>query len=109
MSTTQISQKKLIMLKQQVMLALFICYIPHIASEPWWLFGIFSAAIGYRLLADYYNYSRIPTWIIVLLTFFCPHYRTRVMDNSLFNRSNLCQSRNHVKVKRIGSYLKTNE
>jgi transglutaminase-like putative cysteine protease len=71
MSTTQISQKKLIMLKQQVMLALFICYIPHIASEPWWLFGIFSAAIGYRLLADYYNYSRIPTWIIVLLTWGC--------------------------------------
>lgn len=61
----------LIALKRQIFLVLFICYIPHIASEPWWIFLIFSTVIGFRLIADYFNYPRLPLWVVIILMLGC--------------------------------------
>lgn len=62
MDMTKSSQYNLIMLKRHALFVMFICYIPHILTEPWWLFVIFLSAIAYRLIADYFNYSPLSRW-----------------------------------------------
>jgi protein-glutamine gamma-glutamyltransferase len=71
MNMTKPSQHSFITLKRQILFVLFICFIPHIASEPWALFIIFLAAMGYRLIADYFSYPPMPTWIIIFFTIGC--------------------------------------
>lgn len=57
------AQKSFISLKHHALFVMFICYLPHISTEPWWLFTIFLAAIAYRLLADHFSYQPIPRWM----------------------------------------------
>jgi hypothetical protein len=48
-----------------------LCYLPHFITAPWWL-GIFIlAAMGYRLLADYYAYPLVHQYIRLLLIILC--------------------------------------
>ncbi|MHB1946973.1 MAG: transglutaminase family protein [Gammaproteobacteria bacterium] len=65
------SQHIFLALKRHVLFVVFICYLPHITTEPWWLFTVFLAAIGYRLLADYFCYPLIPRWIRFVLVIGC--------------------------------------
>lgn len=71
MNITSPSQHDFITLKRHILLATFICYIPHIATEPWWLFLIFLSAIAYRLIADYFSYPPMPKWIRLSLIIGC--------------------------------------
>lgn len=57
----------LITLKRQTLFVTFICYLPHITTEPWWIFIIFLATISYRIIADYFSYPPIPRWILFFL------------------------------------------
>lgn len=50
-------------LKWQALLVLFICYIPHITTQPLWLFILLITVVAYRFLADYYHYAPIRWWI----------------------------------------------
>lgn len=50
---------------------MFICYIPHIATQPWWLFFIFLAAVGYQLIADYFSYPPVSRLIRFCLVIGC--------------------------------------
>jgi transglutaminase-like putative cysteine protease len=50
-------------LKRQTLLVIFICYFPHIATEPLWLLISLLAAIAYRLIADHFNYHLISIWL----------------------------------------------
>ncbi len=61
------SQQYFVTLKWHLLLVIFICYIPHIATEPAWLFITFLSAIAYRLTADYFNYPPIPVSIRISL------------------------------------------
>jgi transglutaminase-like putative cysteine protease len=71
MNTIKQSLQSLINLKRQAFFVIFICYIPHIASEPTWLFIIFLAAIGYQLTADYFRYPPLPAWMRFILFIAC--------------------------------------
>lgn len=71
MNMTRPSQQSLLSLKRHVLFVIFICYLPHITTEPWWIFVIFLSAIGYRLLADYFCYPPIPRWIRLVLVIGC--------------------------------------
>jgi transglutaminase-like putative cysteine protease len=71
MNMTKPSQDSFNSLKRHTLFAILICYIPHIATEPWWLFIIFSAGIGYRLIADYFSYPLMPRWIRFFLVIGC--------------------------------------
>jgi transglutaminase-like putative cysteine protease len=62
MNTTRPLQHSFIMLRRQIVIVLLICYFPHITTEPWWLFVIFSTAIAYRIMVDYFNYSNVSRW-----------------------------------------------
>jgi transglutaminase-like putative cysteine protease len=71
MSTINLSQHSLLALKKHALLVIFICYIPHFATEPWWISGIFLAAIGYRLIADYFSYPLLSRWIRFCIVLGC--------------------------------------
>jgi transglutaminase-like putative cysteine protease len=71
MSRTQLSQNSLALLKRHALVVMSICYLPHITTEPSWLFIIFLAAVGYRLLADYFNYPVMPRWMRFALVMAC--------------------------------------
>lgn len=58
-------------LKRYALFVTFICYFPHIITEPLWLFLFFLAAIVYRLIADYFSYPLIPRWIRFTLVLAC--------------------------------------
>lgn len=63
MKTLKSSQQNLVALNRHALLVIFICYFPHITTEPLWLFIIFLAAIVYRLMADYYHYRPLTRWL----------------------------------------------
>lgn len=63
MKSIKLSHQSLITLKRYALLVLFICYIPHITTQPAWLFVLFLAAIGYRVIADYYSTPPLPWWV----------------------------------------------
>lgn len=63
-----------LVLMSTVRYALFImliCYIPHFFTAPWWLFILILAAIGYRLIADYYCIPLLNKWIRFALVAIC--------------------------------------
>lgn len=62
MNSTRPLQHSLLNLQVQTLLVIFICYIPHITTEPTWLFICFLAAIAYRSIADYFSYPLLPSW-----------------------------------------------
>jgi transglutaminase-like putative cysteine protease len=59
------TQKSLIMLKRHALLVLFICFIPHITTQPAWLFIMLSVAIGYQFIADYFALPAMSLWLRV--------------------------------------------
>jgi transglutaminase-like putative cysteine protease len=63
MNTMKPSQHSLLALKQHTLAAIFICYLPHFTTMPWWVSIIFLAGIGYRLIADYFSYPLMPRWM----------------------------------------------
>lgn len=65
------SQPSFMNLKKHTLLVSFICYVPHIATQPLWLFSIFLAAIAYQLIADHFNYPVIPLWVRFVLVIGC--------------------------------------
>lgn len=71
MNAIKSSQLNFISLKRHILFVMFICYIPHIITQPWWLFLMFLAAIGYRLFADYFSYPPLPIWIRSVLVLGC--------------------------------------
>lgn len=71
MNDIKLSQRSLLSLKKHALWVTFICYIPHIATEPIWLFILFLAAIVYRLIADYYSYALLPLWARLILVLGC--------------------------------------
>ncbi len=71
MSSIKLSQSSMLTLKRHALIVFFICYMPHITTEPTWLFVLFIAVIGYRLMADYYSYPPTPWWLHLLLVMGC--------------------------------------
>jgi transglutaminase-like putative cysteine protease len=71
MNITQQAPKIPIYLKRHILLVLCICYIPHITTQPVWLFILLLVAIAYRLTADYFNYPLMPAWVRFLLVIGC--------------------------------------
>ena len=67
MSIIEQSQADFMTLKRQVLFVICLCYLPLITNEPAWLFGMFITVIGYRVIADYYNYPPMPRFIRFIL------------------------------------------
>ena len=65
------SQHTLMMTTRYALLVMLICFIPHFASAPWWLFILVLLAIGYRLIADYFGYAQLNKWIRLILVLTC--------------------------------------
>ncbi|WP_133129332.1 transglutaminaseTgpA domain-containing protein [Legionella yabuuchiae] len=49
------------------LLVMGFCYLPHLATTPWWLSIFALAAISYRLAGSYWNYPVPPLWIRIVL------------------------------------------
>ncbi len=71
MNTMLSPQQHFEKLKRHALIVLFICYIPHITTQPAWLFLMFLAAIGYRFLADYLRKPALPWWIRLIIVIAC--------------------------------------
>lgn len=65
------NQATLISNTRYALFVLFICYLPHFTTGPWWLFIFIFAAIGYRLIADYFGYVGLNKWIRFALVILC--------------------------------------
>jgi transglutaminase-like putative cysteine protease len=65
------NQATLISNTRYALFVLFICYLPHFATGPWWLFIFIFAAIGYRIIADYFGYLGLNKWIRFSLVVLC--------------------------------------
>ncbi|KTD64938.1 transglutaminaseTgpA domain-containing protein [Legionella shakespearei] len=65
------SQHTLMMVTRHALFVMFICYLPHFATAPWWLFLLVLSAIGYRLIADYYCIPLLSAWIRFSLVVLC--------------------------------------
>jgi protein-glutamine gamma-glutamyltransferase len=65
------SQHTLMMVTRHALLVMLICYLPHFATAPWWLFLLVLSAIGYRLIADYYGIPLLNAWIRFSLVVLC--------------------------------------
>jgi hypothetical protein len=71
MNSINLSQRSLLTLKRHAVLVFCICYIPHITTEPAWLFILFLCAISYRLIADYFSYPPMPWWASTAIVIAC--------------------------------------
>jgi transglutaminase-like putative cysteine protease len=71
MNSIKPSQHSLIALKRHTLVAIFICYIPHFTTAPWWVSLIFLAAMGYRLIADYFSYPLMSRWMRFIIVIGC--------------------------------------
>jgi transglutaminase-like putative cysteine protease len=71
MNINNFSQKSLIMLKRHALLVLFICYIPHITTQPAWLFIMLLVAIGYQFMADLFDFPAMSLWLRVSVVAAC--------------------------------------
>lgn len=67
MNEIESSRQKLMKINRQALMVLFICYLPHIATEPLWLSLLLFGVIAYRLLADYYSYPPLRWWMRILI------------------------------------------
>lgn len=65
------AQNILLNTKRHTLLVMLICYIPHFATAPWWLFLLVLAAILYRLIADYFGSPLLSKWVRLLLVICC--------------------------------------
>ncbi len=71
MNTISSSQYTLLTTTRYALLVMLFCYIPHFSTAPWWLFLLVSAAIGYRISADYFGYPRLNQWIRFIVVVMC--------------------------------------
>lgn len=61
----------LLTLKRQALMVFFICYIPHITTQPAWLLMLFLAVAAYRVAADYFSAPVTPWWLHLILVVAC--------------------------------------
>lgn len=84
MSGIKLSPSSLLTLKRHAQIVFFICYLPHITTQPAWLSFLFLAIMSYRLIADYYNASPTPWWLHLILVIGCLYLLSRNIFTSGF-------------------------
>ena len=66
-----LSQYTLMTTTRYALCVMLICYLPHFATAPIWLFTIVLIAVGYRLIADYYGYPLLGKLVRIFLVIMC--------------------------------------
>lgn len=49
------------------LIVMFICTLPHFTSAPWWLGLYIISIVGYRFIANYKHYPRVPAWKTLIM------------------------------------------
>lgn len=71
MKDNKTSQHSFISVKHYTLFVMFLCFIPHFMTAPWWISVIFLAVIGYLLVTDYFSYPIMTGWRRFCITAGC--------------------------------------